>query len=234
MLKFFKNQWQQRDRQRAKAKTQHPDMLQFLGAHPPSSSTSALASRYLVLDLEMTGLDAKVDSILSAGWVLIEQGQVLLSTAQHHYVQQQQASVNLDQSAPIHNIHHKHLASGIALEAVLGALLRDLQDHILVVHHAPLDRAFLDKACLSEYGVRLYTPVIDTLQVERKKLLIHGTLEGQSLRLNDCRQRYNLPNYKAHNAVIDAIATAELWLAQLASTQTQPHTKPVPVSYFLS
>ena len=36
-----------------------------------------------------------------------------------------------------------------------------------------------------------------------------------SIRLADSRQRYGLPHYAAHNALIDAIATAELLQAQV-------------------
>ncbi len=36
-----------------------------------------------------------------------------------------------------------------------------------------------------------------------------------SIRLADSRLRYQLPHYAAHNALIDAIATAELLQAQV-------------------
>ena len=37
------------------------------------------------------------------------------------------------------------------------------------------------------------------------------------LTLAACRARYHLPDYRAHNALGDALATAELLLAHLAS-----------------
>ena len=45
--------------------------------------------------------------------------------------------------------------------------------------------------------------------------LCRGGLAGQ-LRLWNARTRYGLPVYKAHNALTDAVATAELYLAQVA------------------
>ena len=42
---------------------------------------------------------------------------------------------------------------------------------------------------------------------------------GVQSRLDDCRERYGLPRYGAHNALTDAIATAELWLAQMSHMQ---------------
>ena len=37
-----------------------------------------------------------------------------------------------------------------------------------------------------------------------------------SLRLHPSRERYHLPPYQAHHALIDALATAELLQAQIA------------------
>ncbi|MDZ7811219.1 MAG: hypothetical protein U5L11_15760 [Arhodomonas sp.] len=38
-----------------------------------------------------------------------------------------------------------------------------------------------------------------------------------SIRLNDSRARYGLPPYHAHHALVDALATAELFQAQIAA-----------------
>lgn len=40
---------------------------------------------------------------------------------------------------------------------------------------------------------------------------------GEDLRLPRVRQRYNLPTYANHNALTDAVACAELYLALTAS-----------------
>ncbi len=37
-----------------------------------------------------------------------------------------------------------------------------------------------------------------------------------SIRLHESRQRYNLPAYTGHHALSDALATAELFQAQIA------------------
>jgi len=41
-------------------------------------------------------------------------------------------------------------------------------------------------------------------------------IQPVSIRLDDSRQRYGLPTYSAHHAKVDAMATAELFLAQVA------------------
>ena len=59
-------------------------------------------------------------------------------------------------------------------------------------------------------------PVIDTLTLARKWLARRNKEPEQgALRLYALRERYGLPRYNAHNALSDALATAELFLAQV-------------------
>jgi DNA polymerase-3 subunit epsilon len=44
-----------------------------------------------------------------------------------------------------------------------------------------------------------------------------------SIRLNASRERYGLPAYQGHHALVDALATAELLQAQIA-THYRPET----------
>lgn len=54
------------------------------------------------------------------------------------------------------------------------------------------------------------------MRIEHQQLLRkHPMIQAGSLRLAHCRQRYNLPDYEAHNALVDALSCAELFLAQV-------------------
>ncbi|WP_286204536.1 CBS domain-containing protein [Corynebacterium afermentans] len=60
--------------------------------------------------------------------------------------------------------------------------------------------------------------VVDTFAMERRHMERMGTYpRGEDLRLPRVRQRYNLPMYANHNALTDAVACAELYLALTAS-----------------
>ena len=86
----------------------------------------------------------------------------------------------------------------------------------MLVHYSPIEQNFIRRG-LSPETVRrapFVTQIIDTLEVgqrvfERRNHLI----QPGDLRLFNLRPRYNLPQYKAHNALSDALATAELFLA---------------------
>jgi DNA polymerase-3 subunit epsilon len=58
--------------------------------------------------------------------------------------------------------------------------------------------------------------MLDTLKIERRKIQqMQQHTQPDGLRLFNFREKYNLPRYKAHNAMQDAISTAELFLAQV-------------------
>jgi len=61
-------------------------------------------------------------------------------------------------------------------------------------------------------------PVIDTLALEhRRKSRHHHLNDTRSLRLPDLREHYNLPRYGGHDCLMDAVATAELLIAMVAT-----------------
>ena len=217
-----------RNRKKLLERTKHPHMRQFLSAQLPAKTMLAHKAEYLAVDLEMSGLDANKDQILSIGFVPIIDRQVVISQASYHLIKAEK--VDLSETAPIHQLRDIDLVAGQSLETAMSSLLGALQGKILVLHHAPLDSAFLSTACQKLYGVPLLSPTIDTLLIERDRIRRHDSNSDLSVRLGESRRRYNLPDYTAHNAIIDAIAAAELWLAQLSHITAD---KPTPLSYFI-
>lgn len=192
-------------------------MADYLAATPPMWNMPVNDCRYLVIDIETTGLSVQNDTMLSLGLVPIEDGQIRIAEAQHFLLSSDKP---VGQSATIHGIHDSELDNGESLEAVMPRVLNALQGRVLVVHFSRLDVGFLNKSCRQLYGVDLMAPTIDTMQVERRyHQKYKQDHELPSLNLDDCRARYGLPRYRAHNACTDALATAELWLAQISHLQ---------------
>ena len=92
-----------------------------------------------------------------------------------------------------------------------------------MVHFRNIERPFLDVALQARLNEGIRFPVIDTMAIEahlhpdRQPSFVQRIMGKQSvsIRLADSRARYGLPHYAAHNALIDAIATAELLQAQI-------------------
>ena len=167
---------------------------------------------YLAIDLELTGLNAKQDEIVSIAWVPISHQRIQIGSYQHFINNQVN---NLNQSPVFHGIDSDTLAEGVPLNEALKILNELIDDKILIFHNQELDWSFL-RLAFNKAGL-LHKPlaILDTMQIEHKRLARQGQVIAQdSLTLNNCRERYRLPEYSCHNALTDAMATAELFLAQ--------------------
>ncbi len=173
---------------------------------------NAVAQRYIVIDLELTGLDAKQHEIVSIAWVLIERQCIKLSQAAHYINKDVK---QLAQSPVYHGIAQQDIANGQSLQVILNKLSTYFDDAILVFHNASLDWGFLKHAFKVQGIVVKPNLILDTFLIEKKRLHQQGhEIALDDLTLAACRKRYQLPDYSNHHALTDATATAELLLAQ--------------------
>jgi DNA polymerase-3 subunit epsilon len=191
-------------------------MRDYLATPFPKASTDWRGVEFLALDLETTGLDQRRDAVLSVGHVTLSGGRIELASATHCLVRI--AGSIPEASAVIHQITDDQAAQGGDLETVLADLLGTLAGRVLIAHHARVETEFIGAACRRAYGVGLVVPVVDTQRLaqrwfERRQI----GYKGSDLRLHALGERYNLPRYAAHNALYDALAAAELFLAQADS-----------------
>jgi DNA polymerase-3 subunit epsilon len=177
----------------------------------PALSARFVDSELLALDLETTGLDPKRDRILSIGWVLVRRGGIHMCESGHLLVNSSTGSVG--HSATIHGLLDSDVAAGVSLEQAMLRLLPLLTGRALLAHCAVIEVEFLTRACRALYGVPPRLRVVDTMAIEAHLRRHHNDLDD-ALRLHACRARYHLPRYRGHNAAVDALACAELLLAQ--------------------
>lgn len=169
----------------------------------------------LSVDMEMTGLNPKKNEVISMGWVPIIKGEIVLSQARQILVK---PVGGVGDSAAIHGIHDHHLEDALPLNFAVEQLMIAMQGRVLVAHHGALDIAFIQQAAQRLYGHKLPFDLLDTLLIEAKRLHRQGEhFDKQLLRLYACCHRYRLPPLAAHNALSDALATAQLLLAQAAA-----------------
>ena len=168
---------------------------------------------YVALDLETTGLQATEHEIVSIGWILIRDQKLDYKRSGHQLVKPTK-DLTAD-SAVIHGITHDELENAPSLREGLERVLPELAGRVLVAHHARIEWKFLNAACKKEFGLPFEVPTVDTMVLEKRAMNRRNQeFKKGSLRLDAVRQNYNLPRYRAHNALIDAIACGELFLAQ--------------------
>lgn len=181
----------------------------------PVFDTPVDEANLLAVDIEATGLDSMQDEIVSIGFVPIVRGRILLAEAGYVVVRPERPVS--EEAARTHGLLDGRLAEAARLEDVLPTFLQALTGRLPVAHHAPTEQAFLSRACEKLYGHPLLVPYLDTIAIERRRLDPGREGRGEGgLNLAACRERYNLPRYRAHDALSDAVAAAELFLAQAA------------------
>lgn len=178
----------------------------------------------LAVDFETTGLNAKQDNILSIGYVELAGNQIRLDSCYHQIVA---AHCELEEdNVTIHAITDQDKASGRPLASVVEDLLTALAGKTMLVHYAQIEKTFLEQACIKLYGIAPVFPIIDTLALAKKR---HDrccqTYAPSRLHLTNLREEYGLPHYPAHNALNDAIATAELFMAKVQHSELKGNTK---------
>ncbi len=184
---------------------------------------------FVALDFETTGLDPKKSDIVSIGLVPFDLNRIYCRQAKHWVVNPRQPMG--DASVVIHGITHSDIDEAPDLRRVLAQVLDALAGKIVVVHYQKIERTFLDQALKLRIGEGIQFPVIDTMAIEaavqhQRTGGIINRLMGkrpESVRLGKCRSRYGLPPYQPHQALSDALATAELLQAQIAH-HYQPET----------
>jgi DNA polymerase-3 subunit epsilon len=138
-----------------------------------------------------------------------------LTSALHYFVLPVRAIP--ETSAVIHGITDDRAAQGRPLREVLPQLLALLAGRVLIAHHASIEHQFLDAACRRLYQTPFLARIADTEVLLRRWLdqRLHQYQPGE-LRLHALRQRYGLPQYRAHDALFDALSAAELFCAYVA------------------
>jgi len=192
-------------------------LISDLAAAPSAPSRTPVPDvAFLAVDLETTGLDPRRDHVLAMGWVPVIDSEVVLRDAREVLVRPP-AGVSVGESANIHGLTDDGLVDASDLGDALSELLEALRGRVLVAHHAPLELGFLTHAVRAVYRARLPVTAVDTMQLQYRLVVgPHGDVASGALRLDAARRHLHLPRYTAHRASIDAIATAELLLAQAA------------------
>lgn len=217
-------------RRRALAKATPGPLSEYLATPLPDAKSDCREIEIVAIDLETTGLDPRKDDILSIGMVSVDHFGVMLSSAWHSIVR-----IDRDipgESAVIHQITDDQSAAGAPIGELLPEVLRRLAGRPMLVHYSPIEQNFLNAACLKLYGAPFVVSIIDTLEIGQRVFERRNhTIQPGDLRLFNLRPRYNLPHYKAHNALSDALATAELFIAMADNLYPQ---QPCPLGGFLS
>jgi DNA polymerase-3 subunit epsilon len=167
---------------------------------------------YWALDLETSGLDPRRDEILAVGMVPLRVGTVRWGERFTALVRPPAERDSLGAGFAVHQLLPGEVGAGRALDEVLGEVLARLADGVLLVHFAALDVAFLAEACRRTGVAWPAPPVVDTVRLLERLASLEYPRPAPSTQLAAARERLGLPPATEHDALADALATAELFL----------------------
>ncbi len=197
-----------------------PNFVQhYLNAPKVDEYTSWRNVPYSVLDIETTGLNPRRDAILSIGMVDIESGRVRLDRQWYSLLKPPEGMVVPAESLRIHGLLRREVARARSPEEVLPEILDRLMGRTLIVHFAPIDIDFLNRALRDHWGIGLRGPAIDTVRLAQTIYHNERWTTGHdgaqmATALSPLAQQAGIPIHNEHNALGDALTTAQLFLVQ--------------------
>lgn len=139
----------------------------------------------------------------------MRKGAIDFTTSFHYYVNNSKF-IKKD-SAVINHITPEQLEQGKEPVTAMIELLDKISGGFVLMHCMYIETNFIK----STLGLRKKDPLpfisLDTMAIERQ---LHHDASVEDVRLSAIRERRGFPAYEAHNALVDSLATAEVFLAQ--------------------
>ena len=166
--------------------------------------------RYICFDVETTGLDPKVDDIISIAAVKIEKNRILSSQKFERFIRLERP---LDRAnIEVHRIRSCDLEEGCSIDTALEEFLDFIGNHTLVGYYLEFDVAMINKYLKPRVGI-----VLPNRQIEVSALYYDYKIgripQGNvDLRFDTIMQTLDLPRMSRHNALNDALMTAMIFI----------------------
>lgn len=185
-----------------------------MGLSPRTGATDE--SRWLVVDVESSGLNARQDRLLAIAAVALHfegpgaRPGIALADSFEVFIRQPSGNGQEVDKANIllHGIGIGAQRSGIAAPLALQEWRRFVGRSPLVAYHSAFDQTMIDRACQEHLGMRLSNPWLD---LEPLAAVLHG--EARRRPLDHWIARHRLSCLMRHQAAADTLVTAQLLLA---------------------
>lgn len=189
----------------------HQARLAALPTPQPWQANQSLAQqRWVVVDVETSGLSLTRDEVLSIGAVAIENGAIKLQASFQCTLAREHRP---GPSVLLHGLGPNALAAGVEPAQALLDFLDYAGASPLLAYHAPFDQHMLARAMKHSLGHRWQAPFLDVAELA-PMLFPNGPRPGSGL--DDWIAHLGLHIAERHHAVADAQVTAEMALMLFA------------------
>jgi DNA polymerase-3 subunit epsilon len=182
----------------------------LLGRAAPDEAPAQAGQRWVVLDVETSGLDQASDRLMSIGAVAVHDRRIVVADSIELAIRQPSASTR--QNILVHGIGAEAQLSGLDPKQACEVFLDYVGRSPLLAFHASFDRTFLMRAAKAFVGVPIGNAWIDLADLAPA---LHPGTGARAL--DDWLAHFDIPVDQRHNAAGDAFATAMLFLRLLGS-----------------
>ena len=165
-------------------------------------------SRWVVVDVETSGLNMRTDRLIAIGAVAVDAGAIRLADSMEIVLQQSRISDR--ENILIHGIGGTAQAEGVPPVEALLSFLEFLGKSPLVAFHVAFDKTMIDRALKTWLGLNFNHAWADLAYVCPA---LYPELARSHRSLDNWMQRFEINNFARHSALADAVSTAELLLA---------------------
>jgi len=171
-------------------------------------------TRCVVADVETSGLNLMEDRLISIGAVAVVNGQVALGDS--FFVVLQQPTVSHKENILLHGIGGAAQTEGVPAADALLAFLDYLRKDPLIAFHVTFDQTMIRRALRQYLGIPFKHPWLDMAYVMPA---LNPVLATRHRSLDDWISCFAIRNDARHNALADALVTAQLF--QVAYAQAR-------------
>jgi len=176
-----------------------------------ADDTSIDAVRFIVLDSETTGLNPRVDRLITIGAVAVQNSEILVEDSFD-------ALIKIDrntEAVTVHGVTRDQSLRGVDEEVAIEQFLDYLRDGVIVGHHIGHDISTIDAALERHWGITLANRSLDTMD-----LTLHLERDGafagrppiRQFTLDGLCAMFGVIPHDRHTASGDAFITAQVFL----------------------
>jgi DNA polymerase-3 subunit epsilon len=173
-------------------------------------------SRVVVVDVETTGLNLITDTLISIGAVAVVNGRIALGDSFSVVLKQQESSGK--ENILVHGISSAAQRDGVDPAEALLAFLEYLGKSPLVAFHVAFDETMIRRAMRQYLGLSFRHTWLDLAYVMPA---LNRSLAGSHRVLDDWIGCFNIHIEARHNALADALATAQLFQIAIAQARNK-------------
>ena len=176
-----------------------------------SDESSIDEVRFVVLDSETTGLNPRVDSIITIGAVSVQNGEIRLDDSFEALLK---LSRNTS-AVTVHGITRDESRTGMEEPEALEKFLDYLKDGVIVGHHIGHDVATFNTAYERHWGFQMLNRSLDTMSLTlhlEKAGAFSGRPPIREFTLDALCEMFGVVPHDRHTAGGDAFITAQVFL----------------------